>query len=65
MNEQLERVLCLVPGCEQEPREYWYLKTDTGIVERNCCYAHALDYRPTEKAAFGEAYIAGSDEGEA
>lgn len=64
-NEQLERLRCLVADCPEEPREYWYLKTVAGMVERNFCYAHALDYRPADKAAFGDGYIPGSDEGEA
>lgn len=64
-NEQLERLRCFVADCPEEPREYWYLKTNAGMVERNFCYAHALDYRPADKAAFGDGYIPGSDEGEA
>lgn len=64
-NESVERLVCLVPGCPEEPREYWYLKTEVGMIERNCCYAHALDFRPSDKATFGESYISGSDEGEA
>jgi hypothetical protein len=64
-NEQLERLDCLVTDCPEVGREYWYLKTPAGMVERYFCYAHALDYRPADKAAFGDAYVPGSDEGEA
>jgi len=64
-NEQLERLRCLVKECPEEPREYWYVRTAAGMIERNFCYGHALDYRPADKAAFGGAYVPGNDEGEA
>lgn len=63
--EQIEPVMCQVSGCVEQGREYWYLKTQAGMVERYFCYAHALDFRPADKAAFGSDYVAGSDEGEA
>ncbi|HEY7822413.1 MAG TPA: hypothetical protein VIG24_06255 [Acidimicrobiia bacterium] len=64
-SDRLDRLRCLVEECPEEPREFWYLKTDAGMIERNFCYAHALDKRPEDKAAFGVNYIPGSDEGEA
>ena len=60
-----QQIKCMVVDCPQEPKDYWYIRTDIGMVERVYCYAHALDYRLSDKAVFGDAYIAGSDEGEA
>lgn len=61
----MEKLKCGFVGCESEPRENWYIRTDIGMVERIFCYAHALDRRLEDKANFGDAYVPGSDEGEA
>ena len=64
-NDTFDPIHCTVVNCPEIGREWWYLKTEGGLIERYFCYAHALDYRPADKAVFGDAYIAGSDEGEA
>lgn len=64
-NDPVKRIDCTVVDCAEIGREWWYLKTEAGLIERYFCYAHSLDFRPADKAAFGDAYIPGSDEGEA
>ena len=61
----MQKIKCGMVGCEAEPRENWWIKTDIGMVERIFCYAHALDRRLEDKAHYGDSYVAGSDEGEA
>lgn len=58
-------MICMWSGCVEKPLEYWWIRTDKGLVERVYCYAHSTDARGNDRAAFGEAYVAGSDEGEA
>lgn len=41
------------------------MRADAGMVDRVFCYAHAVDARGNDKAAFGDRYVPGSDEGEA
>lgn len=60
----IEKIRCGEPSCEVDPREYWLIKTEIGMIERHFCYAHALDRRLEDKANFGDAYVPGSDEGE-
>jgi len=52
-------------GCTEKPCEYWYIKTDNGLVERVFCWHHATEARGNDRASFGDAFVAGSDEGEA
>jgi hypothetical protein len=58
-------VICMWSGCTTHPSEYWYIRTEDGLVERVFCYAHAVDARGNDQAAFAGNYVAGSDEGEA
>ncbi len=58
-------MICMWSGCTEHPSEYWYISTMDGMVQRVFCYAHSIDARGNDKAAFGEAYVPGSDEGEA
>lgn len=60
----MEMLKCQVVDCQLEGKETWLLKTEAGMIERFFCYAHALDYRINDKAAFGDNYVPGSDEGE-
>ena len=61
----MPEILCMWSGCVENPSEYWFIKTDAGMVERVFCYAHAVDARGNDKAAFMDDYVPGSDEGEA
>lgn len=58
-------MICMWSGCTEKPLEYWWIRTDHGLVERVFCYAHAGDARGNDQASFGDAYKPGSDEGEA
>lgn len=61
----VEVIMCMWSGCGEKPTEYWFIRTDHGMAERLFCYAHATDARGNDRAAFGDSYVAGSDEGEA
>lgn len=63
--ENAVAMMCMWSGCGEKPTEYWYIRTDHGMVERLFCYAHAAEARGNDRAAFSDAYVAGSDEGEA
>jgi hypothetical protein len=58
-------MICMWSGCTEKPCEYWYITTDNGLVERVFCWHHATEARGNDRASFGEAFVAGSDEGEA
>lgn len=63
--ENTVAMMCMWSGCGEKPTEYWYVKTDRGLVDRTFCYAHATDARGNDKSAFCDDYVPGSDEGEA
>lgn len=58
-------MMCMWSGCKEKPTEYWYIRTEHGMVERTFCYCHAQEARGNDRASFADAYVPGSDEGEA
>ena len=60
----MDRLKCQHSECELEAKEQWFIRFDTGMVERMLCWNHANEYRPSDISAFGDKYVAGSGEGE-
>jgi len=58
-------MMCMWSGCAERPTEYWFITLPEGMVQRTFCWNHANDARGNDRAAFGENYVPGSDEGEA
>ena len=56
-------VMCQQATCLHEANQYWWVRIESGgIVERLFCYAHAEENRNADVIAFGDGFIAGSDQ---
>lgn len=51
---------CQHSECEMEAIDQWFIRFDSGMVERMFCWNHSNEYLPADKAAFGDRLIPGS-----
>jgi hypothetical protein len=62
MIEDLDALKC--GECDSEPRHWWWIRTDNGMLERLFCDLHMGDNLISDRIAFEGQIVYGSEDGE-
>ena len=62
MTDDWDTVRC--GACDLEARHWWWVRMDSGMVERVFCDAHMGSNLSSDEIAFGDRIVYGSNAGE-